>query len=311
MVFYEVFARSTPYQGEDCNEVLRLVSCEDACKKPPTPENTPPEIAKMMEACLKWKPEDRPTTTGLEIRLSWIISQQKKAKENEMTRSDLSPLIEQNIPSFMIEALQEGRPVEPRTHDCVSIICAHVTGFDHFVTSISPKKLSDLLASVHSVFDALCEKLDILSVDTVAHGSFLFVCNIEGGQLHHASLAATFAIESILGVSTIPIDVDNPSANEFVRLRVGFHSGPIVSHLIGSRNSRFTLIGDTVNTAISLEEGSQPGKALCSEDSYSLLEKEWGHDEFQITEHGIVEMKGRDDVTAYWIEPTADRIEKC
>ena len=311
MVFYEVFARSTPYEGEDCDEVLRLVSCEEARKKPTTPENIPPEIGKMMEACLKWKPEDRPTTTGLEIRLSWIISQHKKAKENEVVEPDLSPLIEQNIPSFMVQALQEGRPVEPRKHDCVTIICAHITGFGHFVTSMAPNKVTELLASVHGVFDDLCDKFDIFSVDTVARGSFLFVCNIEGAQPHHASLAATFAIESILGTSTIPIDVHNPTKNGFVRLRVGFHSGPVVSHLIGSRNLRFTLIGDTVNTAISLEEGSQPGKAQCSKDTYCLLCKEWGNNEFQATEHGIVQIKGRDDVTAYWIEPTTERIEKC
>jgi class 3 adenylate cyclase len=264
----------------------------------------------MMSACLKFNPADRPTTTGLSIRLSWINSQLKKEKENEDIGPDLSPLLEQNIPRHMIDALQEGRLVKPETHDCVTIICAHISGFDSIMSSMSPNKVTNLLDRVHLLFDELCEELDIFSVDTIADGSCMFVCNIEGSQPHHASIAARFGVDSILRAARIPIDEGNPTAG-YVQLRFGFHSGSVVSHLIGSKNARFTLIGDTVNTAIAMETSSMPCKALCSGDSYHLLQKEWGSNEFHVEEYDVIQMKGRDDVQAYWVEDVAEEVVTC
>jgi class 3 adenylate cyclase len=241
-----------------------------------------------------------------------MVNQRKKQKDNQCdsAKRTLSDVIEQDIPRHMIEALQDGRSVEPKTHECVTVICASISGYDSIVRHVDTGKVKELLAAVHDVFEELCDRLDVFSVDTIVDGSYMFVCNIEGGQPHHASLAAAFAIESILGTSIIQVNTDDPSAGS-VQLRLGFHSGPVVSHLIGSKSARFTLIGDTVNTAMALELSSTPGKVHCSRDSFILLSNEEGESEFRVKEHGMVQIKGRDDVFAYWIESALDRVETC
>ena len=70
------------------------------------------------------------------------------------------------------------------------------------------------------------------------------VTNLVQSQPKHASLAARFAIEAMMAASLVPIDVEDES-HGFVQLRMGMHTGPVVTHVVGTKNARFTLIGDT------------------------------------------------------------------
>ena len=71
------------------------------------------------------------------------------------------------------------------------------------------------------------------------------VTNLSNKMEHnHVKCAAEFALDMINEASTILIDPDEPEIG-YIKIRVGFHSGPVVSNVIGSLNPRYGLFGDT------------------------------------------------------------------
>ena len=58
------------------------------------------------------------------------------------------------------------------------------------------------------------------------------VTNLENKQEHnHVKCAAEFAMDMIKEASQIFIDPDEPEKG-YINIRVGFHSGPVVSNVI-------------------------------------------------------------------------------
>ena len=67
------------------------------------------------------------------------------------------------------------------------------------------------------------------------------VTNLENNQNHaHVKHIAEFAIDIVNEASKVMIDLED-SSRGFVSLRVGFHSGSVVSNVIGTLNKRYVI----------------------------------------------------------------------
>ena len=63
------------------------------------------------------------------------------------------------------------------------------------------------------------------------------VTNLHKPQKKHADKIARFALDAIKAAQATLIDESDPQRGT-IRLRVGFHSGPVVANVVGTKNPR-------------------------------------------------------------------------
>jgi class 3 adenylate cyclase len=206
------------------------------------------------------------------------------------------------FPKHIAEALRDGRKVEPEHHDCVTIFFSDIVGFTTIAGSVSVLKVADMLDRLYLRFDSLSRTYDVFKIETIGD-AWMGVTNLVKDQPDHAKRLAQFAIAAVQAASETPIDLDDLSRGN-VQIRVGFHSGPVLSNVIGSRNPKFSIFGDTVNTSARMESHSLPGRIQCSERAAELLKSQGP--EVPLAYRGTIHVKGKGEMNTYWVNEVAN-----
>ena len=126
-------------------------------------------------------------------------------------------------------------------------------------------------------------------------------------QPDHAKRMLDFARKLIDVAKSVQVDEDNPDLGH-IDVRVGVHSGPCVSNVVGSRCPRFCLFGDTVNTAAKIESLSFPKRVHCSQRTFKLATRQ-GSDQ-KLTCRGDISLQGKGDLTTYWVDDDSTPTKK-
>ena len=130
ILLYEVFSRRDPYDGEDADEVLRLVADRAVRKRPPPPLHMSETIKALMRDCVEDDPSHRPICDELDTRLKRIDaesldSDQQNKKSAQVSLFDI-------FPRHIAEALRDGRTVEAEHKESVTIFFSDIVGMSCF-----------------------------------------------------------------------------------------------------------------------------------------------------------------------------------
>ena len=208
-----------------------------------------------------------------------------KTQDNQTDHSTSTRLLEEIFPAHVATALREGRKVEPETFDMVTIFFCDIKDFTPISAEISPVKVSDMLDRLYNKFDDLSHRHGVHKLEVIGD-CWMGVTNLfQPCQDDHVKRVALFSIDgervstsifledAFYTISThshdiyfntlchfapLPsaikvakktlVDCDDISKG-FVEIRVGFHSGPVLANVVGSRLPKYSVFGDTVNTS--------------------------------------------------------------
>ena len=323
IILYEVYSRRDPYDGENPNDVLRLVADKEVRKRPPAPRNMCDKVKSLMDDCLEEEPDKRPTFEELDLRVKRIDAESVVAGTPTNTKSAVS--LFDIFPRHIAEALRDGRSVEPEHRECVTIFFSDIVGFTDISSELDPRKVANMLDRLYSKFDALSSKHDIFKLETIGmwclvltqFGSsrldfsrnFIFVtCSgdayvavanlVQDQDVDHTKRIAEFAMDAVIAANETPIDLDDSSKGN-VSIRVGFHSGPIVADVVGTRNPRYCLFGDTINTASRMESNSEVNRIHCSKEAARLMQQQCPS--IPLQSRGRIAIKGKGKLRTYWV----------
>ncbi|GLI59737.1 hypothetical protein VaNZ11_001685 [Volvox africanus] len=196
-------------------------------------------------------------------------------------------------------------------HHQVTLLFADIQGFTPMCKVLEPRVVMAFLNDLFTRFDRRLDEFGVYKVETI--GDCYFVA---GGLIHEdeygmpavrarASHADPLHAEKVLMFGKAMLSAASrmslPTTGGPVKMRIGIHSGPVVSGVVGERMPRFCLFGDTVNTASRMESTGVPGCIHASEAARALLRNEvW-------VPTGGIEIKGKGLMNTFlWAPPESD-----
>ncbi|KAG2489709.1 hypothetical protein HYH03_011816 [Edaphochlamys debaryana] len=194
-----------------------------------------------------------------------------------------------------------------RSHESVTVLFADIASFTNMCGQVPPHSVMAFLNDLFTVFDQLVEAHGLYKVETIGDcymvaGGLMeqdaegFRSVAEGVDPEHAAKVFAFAVDMLEAARNVPM----PGSGAPVKLRVGLHSGPVMSGVVGTMMPRFCLFGDTVNTASRMESTGSPGAIHVSSATRELL----GTDVAGFAPTGGVSVKGKGLMYTYLYDPS-------
>ena len=82
----------------------------------------------------------------------------------------------------------------------------------------------------------------------------------------------------------------------FFEMRVGVHTGHVISGVVGQKKFQFDIWGDTVNIASRMESHGDIEQVNISEVTYDLIK-----DSFDFVQRSAIPVKGKGDMQMYFV----------
>ncbi|KHJ78714.1 adenylate/guanylate cyclase catalytic domain protein, partial [Oesophagostomum dentatum] len=166
------------------------------------------------------------------------------------------------------ERLKTGQPVEPETFECVTLFFSDVVSFTTLASRCTPLQVVNLLNDLYTVFDAIIDEHDVYNVETIGDG-YLCVSGLPHRNGNdHAKEIAEMSFELLRAIKTFRVP---HLPTEKINIRVGLHTGAVVTGVVGMTMPRYCLFGDAVNTASRMESNGKPGRVHISTETMKFL----------------------------------------
>jgi len=203
------------------------------------------------------------------------------------------------LPDYIADELIQKKSVHPKVFRHTTILFTDVVKFSRLAVHLDPVTLIRRLNSYVTLHDRIMDEFGIEKIKTIGD-SYMGVSGIPHKKSSHAvdCCLAALNLLHVLGetrqkgekIKGEDLDLNNWS------FRIGIHTGPCISGVIGYKKYTFDIWGDSVNIAARMEAVGEPGKINISEATYKEVRQL-----FDCTYRGTQEVEKIGPVDMYFL----------
>jgi class 3 adenylate cyclase len=197
-------------------------------------------------------------------------------KQQELAES----LLLNVLPSEVAEELKLKGAVDPRYHADVTILFTDFKGFTASTETMAAEELVNALHAYFTAFDRIAQQFGLEKLKTIGD-SYMAVAGLTERKPSHAvdAVLAAFAMveEMVRGRNNGLPDWS---------VRIGVHTGPVISGVVGIRKFAFDIWGESVNFASRMESSGSPNRINLSASTYNRVK-----DFFECEPRGAIKTK--------------------
>jgi len=228
-----------------------------------------------------------------ELKLKKEVHARTLDLEREMKKSD--ELLLNILPSEIAQELKTHGKAKAKRHENVTVFFSDFKGFTLISQLLEPEELVAEIDLCFREFDKIMEQYGLEKIKTIGDA---YMC--AGGIPTPDGKSVVNMIKAALDIQKFMqnLAVEKSGKNEpYFETRIGIHTGPLVSGIVGIRKFAYDIWGDTVNIAARLEDNGEVGKVNISQSTYELVK-----DHFHCTHRGKVAIKHEVEIDMYYVE---------
>ncbi len=228
----------------------------------------------------------RNTIREMEFQKEYNQLEQKRLLE-VIRLQEKEQLLHEILPSHVADRIIGGEKTIAEECEDMTIMFADIVGFTTLSEHMKPSEIIELLNTVYSKLDILADTYGIEKIKTIGD-AYMAISDSREDTVDHKLKMLTFAKEILSTCSDIKL-----KNGKILEVRIGIHSGPTVTGVIGTKKLSYDVWGDAVNTAARMESYGEPGTIQVSREFYDSIRHIDGMIETTVITEKEIAIKGK------------------
>jgi class 3 adenylate cyclase len=224
----------------------------------------------------------------VQVRMEAELQEKMDVLLREKDKSDR--LLADLLPKGTAEELKSKGRAKSQKFEMVTVLFSDIQGFSHIAEEMNPEILIDELDKFFFHFDSVVEKYNIEKIKTIGD-AYMAAGGIPQKNTTNPVEVVLAGIEMQYYMAEL-----KKSKADIWDLRIGIHTGPVISGVVGHKRLSYDIWGDTVNTASRMESSGEAGRVNISGVTYALVK-----DYFICEYRGKLPVKYKGNIDMYFV----------